>query len=138
MPEHHRWKWLPLESIGGLRFDEPLPDKLGTLKFERVEDSFADIDDNIDAFEEVGGKTQVFLEDGRVGSVFCRDNFFFESQDLIGLSAEEAMAVIGGNWVLDDEDDDERVFIEDDLEITIWEEDGAIDTIVVHGPYEED
>ena len=138
MAESHRWEWVPLVSIGGIRFNEPLPKDLGTLRLERVEDPDSDVGDNIDMFNEVDGDTSMDVEDGRVGLVYCYDNFFFKGRDLMGLGAEEVMDAIGGNWVLDEEVDEDRRFLEDDLEITISEMDGAIWSIVVHGPYDEE
>ena len=138
MAESHRWEWVPLVSIGGLRFNEPLSEDLGTLKLQRVEDSGYDSGDNIDSFREEGGDTEIELENGRVDTVYCRANFFFKGRDLIGLSAEEVMDIVGGNWELDEEDGDGRIFNEDDLEIMIWEADGAVWSIIVSGPIEED
>ena len=138
MSEQHRWDWVPLESIGGLRFDEPLPEDIGTLKLEGVNHPMADSEDNVAAFEEVGGKTEIYLEDGRVDFVICRGNFWFRGKNLVGLAAEDAMTIIGGNWVLDEEDEDERRFFEDDLEVTLVDRGGSVVTFIVNGLVEED
>ena len=138
MAESHRWEWAPLVSIGGIRFNEPLPEDLGGLKLELFDEPEMNYDDNEDVFREVGGNTQFYLENGLVELVYCYDNFYFKGRNLMGLSAEEVMEIIGGNWVRDEEEDDDRVFDEEDLEITISEEDGAVWSIVVHGPYDEE
>ena len=138
MAESHRWEWVPLVSIGGILFNEPLPEGLGTLKLELFSDPDLDLGDGIDLFNEVDGRSKIEVEDGRVESVYCYNNFYFKGRNLMGLSAEEVMEIIGGNWVRDEEEDDDRVFDEEDLEITISEEDGAVWSIVVHGPYDEE
>ena len=138
MSKLHLWEWVPLISVGGLRFDEPLPEDLGTLRLQRTKHRPGEIVGGLIVFEEVGGETDVYLNEDKIESVFCYDNFYFKGRDLMGLSAEKVMDAIGGAWDLDDEDEDEREFSEDNLGITIVEEGGIVATIIVHGFIEGD
>src|SRR5262249_42023944 len=87
------WEWIPGESVGPFRFDEPASDLIELYDLVRQEVDFPMAYWEI--YEIPGWESFISVEDGRVSSVGCWDSCLFEGNELLGMRFTVAREILG-------------------------------------------
>ena len=126
--------WIPLRRVGCFEFGSGIADCIGTHHLVEIPEEYNETvgwkvyrspgDDNI----------RIFSENGEVVSVACYDECLYQGVNLIGLSLEEFVQVVGSqplaqpDTILVD-DGPQKVFEFDDVEAQVWVKDEKVVTV---------
>jgi hypothetical protein len=131
------WEWIPLVSIGSLKFGEPIEPVISKFDLRKLDKPFEEADWN--SYEFLGCDKRVYAEDGNITSFGCFDNLYYKGRDLLGLTLNEIRVLFGeedkiGETVLFDFEDGE--FEETPVEfyeygLQIWLRDGVVESAMI-------
>lgn len=123
-----RWEWVPGRSIGPLRFGEAL--EAASLPFAV---RLVDREDEMTTFEVLEDGSRIATEDGIVVFVECVTSCVLRERNLVGMPPSEAQRWIGGSWTVADENPLGRQLDCEELGITLWEEEGRVESVTMWG-----
>ncbi len=87
------WNWVPLISIGNIRFGElaePVIEKYRLIKLE------LDCEDaDWLTYEFPDGTARIYVCESRIESVGCFEKMFYRGRNLIGMKMEDAIGFLG-------------------------------------------
>lgn len=136
MSDKVRWTWIPNVSVGPFRFGEPLPSGLPSINLVSL---YKDVDPFDESFDVNNGAAQIWIDEGKFHGAEVASSLFLGSKNLIGMSGEEAMKLIGGGWTIEDPDEfGDRRLLNDELGVWLWEEDSFVDSVTVFRDDEDD
>ena len=134
MSSSFSWEWIPNQRIGPFVFGQPIPEEC--LKFvEKLEPDYENADWETYAFFVEEGKlnvARVHVENGGVVTVEVKDTCSYLCRNLIGMKTSEVQLLVGGKWIEEDSWDTGRCLENEDLNITIWDEKGHVDSVTVY------
>jgi len=126
--------WKPLKGVGPFQFGSPIEPFLEDWNVQLVEE---DIDSTGWITYEIDeGAFQIHMEDDEIISIACYQHCYFQNQDLIGLSYENAKMLF--KYPSDNEHQPDRIFINDypqfvydfgRLGAQLWVKDGIVVTV---------
>ena len=133
--QHICWQLIPNSGYGPLRFDSP---------FESLSDiglvftslgPICEFDEAICYKVESEG-VDIIVSEGIIGLIECIEHCYYNSINLIGMSTKEVIEILGGEWIVerDDEEQDKRDLYCDELGCYIWEKDGYVNSITIIEP----
>jgi hypothetical protein len=138
-----KWIWLPLVSVGSIKFGELADPVIEKFKLCKLEKPFEEAD--WDSYEFPDCETQIYTENSNITSVGCFDNIYYGDENLFGLTLDEIRKCIGqeseiGETIFFDfvGNEFEKTPIEfDDLSLQLWFRDGVVESAMVSGSYDE-
>lgn len=130
-----RYQWTPGRSVGRIRLGAPFPEAFDDFQLSEVVDDIYD-DPTHKELESVADGVRVYLHYGKVAYVRCWKEFYYGTDNLIGMTAEAVKDLLPDACekplVISDS---EKAFACEPLGIVFWETDGAVDTVSVREPY---
>jgi hypothetical protein len=131
------WEWIPLVSIGPLKFGEPIEPVISKFDLRKLNKPFEEAD--WDSYEFPDFDKRVYTKDGNITSLGCFDNLFYKGEDLFGLTLDEVRVLLGeedeiGETVFFDFEDDEyeKTPIEFyKYSVQIWLRDGVVESAMI-------
>lgn len=129
------WNWTPGQQCGPFRFEEPLPSSMsGALTLLEPSCEGADWE----TYRVGNEEARVYVKDGVVKSLECWESLrYLGRHELIDLSLEAAEAILGEVLTRADQWEDGAMYEADDLGLTLWIEEGLIESATVNA-IEED
>lgn len=117
----HLWDWIPNVRLGEIHFGQLLP-KSADLEFRKNEKESDELDDRFDV---VTCSIQVDVDPKtRLVTGFIADDYVqYKNRELIGLSIDEVMQFLGGDWDSQGTEDSGQ-FENDKLGAVLWGDGG--------------
>ena len=115
-----RLDWVPLKGVGPFMFEEAIAsyiDNFGLIEVPEGDDEIT----NWSNYEMPGYGIDLYVEDGKIVSICCEYQCFFRGKNLIGLTLQEVIEVVG----LEPEKDVDTIELADDGEQLVYEFDDA-------------
>ena len=138
------WRWTPLKSIGPFDFGTAIISYLGEYDLSLVESN--DDPTEWDTYDVEGYDVRVHVDNGKITSVGCYEEFLFEGCNLLGKSLDEIISKIGqkpsGNpdEINFEEDSDvgQLVYEFDECALQVWIKNNIAVTIFCGPRYEDE
>jgi hypothetical protein len=125
--------WEPLQHVGEIKLGARLGSAESRYELIRVP---AEERDSVGwiVYRNPNDTLRVYLENGVVASVACYESFEFAGRNLIGMSVDEALGMLGyapstSNDIVDMPDGPQHVYDLDSLEVQLWAKDGRVVTV---------
>jgi hypothetical protein len=110
------WDWKSKSSIGPIKLGEPATETIYKYSLPIIQE-YSDSEEDVYEFPD---ETTIRVEDGLISSISCKSNFIYRGTNLIGLSIEEIRALLGNEYIVDD-DFEEQICLEfDEYSLMIW------------------
>ena len=119
--------WTPLVSLGPIQFNCPFYIN-SFASFTLQDDTDPDMDWKTYWILEL--KTNIFVKDGIVTSCETWLSCIYNETDLIGMKSSDVYELFSDNLTWDDSHNN---YFQDDMDITIWIEKGAVESVTVGG-----
>ncbi len=131
MSRDYKWEWVPGISVGGIKFGEKLPNKIKGLELIRAKYLERQDEPTISMGVKDLSST-IDIENGVVDQIDCHENFWYKGQNLLGMSVEDVMSIIGGEWTAEEDNDElSEIYHSEDFDVMVDVEDGVVDSIMV-------
>jgi hypothetical protein len=119
------WIWNPLISVGPFRFGAPAQPMIQQYNLELVELPGEVIDWY--TYEIPCLESRVCVRDFVIDTVGCYDSLIYKGRNLLGISTDEAKAILGDDWIVDDEEiGGQTLIMYENLNLFLWVRDDTI------------
>ncbi|TVM18798.1 hypothetical protein DPQ33_04835 [Oceanidesulfovibrio indonesiensis] len=136
-------EWIPMERIGLLYFDKPLPNDLEGFEFRKDHEA-SDPSDDWDCFklydpteECMYEELTVTVEDNKTIVVSCDKFLYYKGTNIIGLPIHEALQTLGNPEYYTEEfeviDAWKTIYEVDELELSIWVNKDIVENVACYG-----
>jgi hypothetical protein len=130
------WDWKPLLSVGPIYFGDPVKKLVENQGLKLM-----DFDDGItewDTYQVPNGETTVHVEDGKVVSVGCYENLYFNGKNLLGLTLDTVRTILGKEDEIGEEIIDKTPVEYERLGLQIWIRNEIVVDAICYSPIEGD
>jgi hypothetical protein len=135
---HHNvmtWDWEPLVSVGPVRFGEAANPLIEKYNLQRPE--FDCDTPDWEAYQFSGTDTLINVENSSIISVACHDNFFYKSNDLLGMSLKQIRQILGQEDEIDSMVGTQIPIYYDSLGLILWMKNDVIVSATCHSVIED-
>ncbi len=133
------WDWIPLQRVGVFLFGAEIDSFRNECKLEPVQEEYSD-SVGWEVYGIFGEDVRIFVENEVVVQLACYESIKYDGVELIGLSIDSLIDVLGfeptGKDSVEIEGETQVVYEFDDLEAQFWTSRGRVTTVFC-GPPEE-
>lgn len=129
------WNWKPLISVGPIKFGQLADSIIQQYDLVKLEPPCKSAD--WETFEFPNCETRIYVYDSEIESVGCYDNLFYKGIDLLGLSLEEIIPILGKQYEIGEIIDMQAPVDYENLGLQLWMENKIMTGGICSGFIEE-